>query len=334
MQRLIPAALALWCALAAPAFGFSGAVLYNVGGKLDKSFNESAFHGVTAVRTEKHMRIAEYEPQADADRVPMLRLAAASADIVVAVGFAYRDSLDLVAREYPKTRFAIIDEIVTLPNVQSIRFREQEGAFLAGVAAALASKSHTVGFVGGMDSALVRRFQAGYEQGARHADPRTRVISRMIGPGVEAFSDPVAGFLLAGEEIRAGADVLFAAAGSSGLGVYQQAADAGKLAIGVDSDQTYLFPGTMLTSVVKNVGAAVAHVLKTATDGGWNNDTKSFGLKEGGLSLAFGPHNAALISPEIIAATEAARLAIVEGRLRVEETPRTAAPPPTVRGDF
>jgi len=334
MRRLIPAAaLALWCALAAPAFGFSAAVLYNVGGKLDKSFNESAFHGVAAARAEKRLRIAEYEPQGDADRIPMLRLAAASADVVVAVGFAYRDSLDLVARENPKVRFAIVDEIVTLPNVQSIRFREHEGAFLAGVAAALASKSHVVGFVGGMDSALVRRFQAGYEQGARYAEPSTRVLARMIGPGVEAFSDPVSGFLLAGEEIAAGADVLFAAAGASGLGVYQKAADAGKLAIGVDSDQTYLFPGTMLTSVVKNVGTAVAHVLNAAAEGDWSNGTKSFGLKEGGLSLAFGPHNAPLVTPAIADAVETARLAIVEERLHIAETPSAAAPA-TIRGDF
>jgi len=334
MQRLIGAAvLALWCAVCAPAFGFSAAVLYNVGGKLDKSFNESAFHGVSAMRAEKHLSIAEYEPQTDADRIPMLRLAAASADLVVAVGFAYRDSLDLVAREYPKTRFAIVDEIVALPNVLSIRFREQEGAFLAGIAAALASKSHVVGFVGGMDSALIRRFQAGYEQGARHARPDTRVVARMIGSGVEAFSDPVSGYLLAGEEIAAGADVVFAAAGGSGLGVYQKATDAKVLAVGVDSDQTYLFPGTMLTSAVKNVGAAVAHALNSASDNSWTGGIQSLGLKEGALSLAYGRHNEALMTPTITAAVAAARQAIVEDRLHVAEIPQTAAPA-TIRGDF
>lgn len=307
------------------AHAFQAAVLYNIGDKLDKSFNESAFRGVVAARAEG-LSIAEYEPKTEDERIAMLETAAASADIVAAIGFAYRDPLKAVAERHPRTRFAIIDDVVDLPNVQSVRFKEQEGAFLAGVAAGMISATRTVGFVGGMDSALVRRFQAGFEHGVRHAAPDARVLARMIGTSVEAFSDPMAGYLIARTQIDGGADVVFAAAGASGLGVYQAADDAAVRAIGVDSDQNYLFPGTMLTSVVKDVGSTLARVLKDAAANRWQGGVLSIGLKEGGLSLAVGRHNDHLISPRVRAALAEAATLISTGTLTVEETPRTRAP--------
>ncbi|MBN2751621.1 MAG: BMP family ABC transporter substrate-binding protein [Rhodospirillaceae bacterium] len=335
MQRLI-LCLALCClyiGMPGQAYGFSVAVLYNIGGKFDKSFNESAFRSLTELRAAKDLKITEYEPQADSERIPMLRSAASSNDLVIAIGFAYRDSLSTVAHEFPKTHFSLVDDIVDLPNVQSIRFKEHEGAFLAGVAAAMASRSHVIGFVGGMDSPLIRRFQAGYAHGARTIDPNIRIITRMIGTSVAAFSDPISGYLLAVEEIKMHADVVFAAAGGSGLGVLQAAEDMKVLAIGVDSDQTSLFPGTVLTSAVKNVGQIVAHVVTEAAQGDWSNGILIFGLKEDGMALASSPYNAALMTPEITAATATARSAILDGSLIVEDTPQDAAPP-TVYGDF
>ncbi len=328
MIRLLrTACLALIClaALPATAQAFRAAVLYNVGGKLDKSFNESAFRGVLAARAAK-LTVDEYEPATDDDRAPMLESAAQSADIVVAIGFAYRDALSEAAKKHPAIHFTIVDNIVDLPNVQSVRFKEQEGAFLAGVAAAESSSTRIVGFVGGMDSALVRRFQAGFEQGVRHAVPGARVVPRMLGTSVDAFADPMAGYLVAKEEIADGADVLFAAAGASGLGVYQAAEEAAAKAIGVDSDQNYLFPGTMLTSVVKHVGDTVLRVVKAAAANQWRGGMLYIGLKEGGLSLAIGRHNAQMISPELREKIDRAATEIAAGTLVVEEMPRTRAP--------
>jgi basic membrane protein A len=325
-RRFAIACLTLaWLAAApADAWAFRAAVLYNVGGKLDKSFNESAFRGVLAARAQK-IEVTEYEPAGEADRTPMLE-AAASAEIVVAIGFAYRDTLAAAAKNHPDTRFTIIDNVVDLPNVQSVRFKEQEGAFLAGLAAATASATRVVGFVGGMDSALVRRFQAGFEQGVRYAAPEVRVIPWMLGTSVEAFADPMAGYLTANREIADQADVLFAAAGASGLGVYQAAEEAAVLAIGVDSDQNHLFPGTMLTSVVKDVGATLSRVLADAAANRWRNGVLSIGLKEGGLSLAIGRHNAHLIGPDLRAKIDRAAADIAAGVLTVGETPQTPAP--------
>ncbi len=325
MRRLSLAALCALSLIAAPgpAAAFQAAVLYNLGGKLDKSFNESAFRGVVAAG-DSQLSVTEYEPRADAARIPMLQQAAQSADLVIAIGFAYRDSLTQAAQDNPKTHFTIIDDIIDLPNVQSVRFKEHEGAFLAGIAAAMASKSRVIGFVGGMDGALVRRFQAGYEHGARHAAPKVLVISRMIGPTIEAFADPMAGYLVATREIQDGADVVFAAVGASGLGVYQAAEDATAMAIGVDSDQNHLFPGTMLTSVVKDVGATVGRVLTDAANGAWTPGTLTIGLRENGLKLAIGRYNATLLTPDMRVAIDKAKDRIIDGSLVVEETP---APP-------
>ncbi len=328
MRRLISLACAVCLfglALPGAARAFQAAVLYNVGDKLDKSFNESAFRGVVAARA-KGLSIAEYEPKTEDQRIAMLETAATRADIVAAIGFAYRDPLRAAAERHPRARFVIIDDVVDLPNVQSVRFKEQEGAFLAGVAAGMVSATRSVGFVGGMDSALVRRFQAGFEHGVRHAAPDARVLARMIGRSVAAFSDPMAGYLIARTQIDDGADVVFAAAGASGLGVYQAADDAAVRAIGVDSDQNYLFPGTMLTSVVKDVGATLARVLEDAAADRWQGGVLSIGLKEGGLSLAIGRHNGHLIGPSVRAAVAEATRLIASGALSVEETPRTRAP--------
>ena len=190
-------------------------------------------------------------------------------DPVIAVGFAQAPALETVAAEFPDTRFSIIDMVVDLPNVQSIIFKEHEGSFLVGVLAALASETGKVGFVGGMDIPLIRRFACGYVQGVKHVNPDADVYQNMTGTTPAAWNDPVKGGELARSQFDRGADVVYAAAGGTGLGVLQAAADSGNLSIGVDSNQNYLHPGSVLTSMLKRVDVAAYNVYKTAQDDTW-----------------------------------------------------------------
>jgi basic membrane protein A and related proteins len=202
--------------------------------------------------------------------------------------------------------------VVDLPNVQSFVYREHEGSFLVGMMAALASKTGKVGFVGGQDIPLVRKFLCGYEQGAKYADPKVEVLSSMSGNTTLAWVDPVRGAELTKAQMAAGADVIFAAAGTTGLGIMQAARDAGKLAIGVDSNQNHLHPGHILTSMVKRVDLAVLSAFKGVRPG-----VTALGLKEGALDYAMDEHNAALVPPAMKAKVEAAKADIVAGRIKV-----------------
>jgi len=326
MRRLI-LVLGLWLAFPASGTAQEASLVYNVGGKLDKSFNESAHHGIQVARQASGITVGEYEVVSESGRLETVRAAARNADLVIVVGFAFRDVLAQVAGENPGKRFAIIDAAVDLPNVMSVIFKEQEGAFLVGVMAAMASTSGTVGFIGGMDSPVIRRFQAGFEQGVIHAVPTVRVIAEMLDRTPKGFTDPMAGYLAAKRQIAAGADVLFAAAGTSGLGVYQAAQNAVVLAIGVDSDQTYLFPGTMLTSMVKDVGRSVERILTDGAKGRWSAGLRVIGLADGGMSAAIGRFNRGLVSPAMMQAVEKARRDIIDGRIRVDGEPKEVAVP-------
>jgi basic membrane protein A len=231
---------------------------------------------------------------------------------VVAIGFPQAASITKVARQHPDTPFAIVDAVVDLPNVQSFVYREHEGSFLAGMLAAMASKSGKVGFVGAMDIPLVRKFACGYEQGARHAVPAVQVFTSLIGNTPAAWTDPARGAELTKAQVAKGVDVVFAAAGTSGLGILQAAKDAGVLAIGVDSNQNGLHPGTVLTSMVKRVDLAVLQAFSGIQPG-----VTALGLKEGGVDLAMDEHNARLVTPPMRARLDAARAEIVSGKLKV-----------------
>jgi basic membrane protein A len=217
-----------------------------------------------------------------------------------------------VAGDFPRIRFAIIDAVVDLPNVQSIVFKEHEGSFLVGMMAAMASKSGKVGFVGGMDIPLIRKFQCGYEQGAKYVNPQVQVSASMTGTTPAAWNDPTRGAELARSQFASGVDVIFAAAGGTGIGIYQAARDAGRLAIGVDSNQNHLQPGTMLTSMVKRVDVAVYQAFKGVKPG-----VTSLGLKEGGVDVALDEYNAGLVSAAMKQKVDAARSDIVAGRIKV-----------------
>jgi len=305
-----------WAALAAAWVGLAQAqpaLIFELGGKNDKSFGQAAWEGAERWKKATGKPYLEYEIQNAPQREQAARrFAERGADPIVGVGFPQASSIEAVAKSFPQRRFAIVDMVVNLPNVQSFVFREQEGSFLAGVLAAMASKSGKLGFVGGQDIPLIRRFACGYEQGARHAKPGTQVLVTMTGNTNAAWTDPGRGAEIARTQAAQGADVILAAAGTTGLGVLQVVKDLGLLGIGVDSNQNGLHPGRMLTSVLKRTDVAVEQAFRGIRPG-----VTALGLKEGGIDLAFDEHNAKLVTPEMRRAVEAARADIVAGRIRV-----------------
>lgn len=297
------------------------AVIYDTAGKFDKSFSEAVFHnGVELYKKDKGIVVREFEPQNEAQREQGLRrLASRGFSPIVAVGFNFSSSVEKVAAEFPKTQFTIIDSVVNKPNVQSVVFKENEGSFLVGALAAMASKSGKVGFVGGMDIPLIRKFQCGYEQGAKYVNPKIDVYQNMTGSTPAAFADPAKGAELAKSQFAKGADVVYAAAGGTGIGVYQAAKDEGKLAIGVDSNQNHLQPGTMLTSMVKSVGLAAYQSWDAAAKGTWKPGIQTLGLADHGVDWALDDNNKALITPEMKAKADAIKADIIAGKIKVHD---------------
>jgi basic membrane protein A and related proteins len=290
------------------------AVIYDMGGKFDKSFNQAGFDGAERWKKANGGKpYAEFEISNPAQRdQAMRRMAERGADPIVGIGFSQGSAVEKAAKDFPNLKFAIIDSVVKLPNVQSIVFAEHEGSFLVGMMAALASKTGKVGFVGGMDIPLIRKFQCGFEQGAKYANPKAQVTGNMTGTTPAAWNDPARGAELAKAQFAGGVDVVFAAAGGTGIGVYQAAKDAGKLAIGVDSNQNHLQPGTMLTSMVKRVDVAVFNAF-----GGVKPGLTALGLKEGGVDYAMDEHNAKLVSADMKAKVDAAKADIISGKIKV-----------------
>jgi basic membrane protein A len=321
MKSLIQGAMASCAvALSATLAMADPAVVYDAGGKFDKSFNEAAYHGMEQFKTETGTGYMEFEVQADAQREQAFRkMAQKGADPIIGIGFSQESAIKKVAPEFPNTRFVIIDSVVDLPNVQSIVFKEQEGSYLVGVLAAMASKSGKVGFVGGMDIPLIRRFECGYEQGVKAVKADAEVITNMTGTTPSAWNDPTRGAELAKGQFDRGVDVVFAAAGGTGMGVYQAAKDSGKMAIGVDSNQNHIQPGTMLTSMMKRVDVAVHDSAKAAADGTWKAGVTVLGLAEKGVDWALDDNNKSLISDEMKARVEQARNDIVSGKVQVHD---------------
>jgi basic membrane protein A and related proteins len=312
--------VALTLAGLATAQEFSPAVVFDMGGQFDKSFNEAAYAGAERFKKETGIAYREFEVTNEAQREQALRnMARRGAQIVVGIGFSQASGMEKVAREFPSTKFAIIDAVVDLPNVQSIVFKEHEGSFLVGMAAAMASKSGKVGFVGGMDIPLIRKFALGYDEGAKYVNPKIEIFQNMTGTTPAAWSDPTRGGELARGQFDRGADVVYAAAGATGLGVLQAAKDKGRLAIGVDSNQNHLHPGTILTSMVKRVDLAVYEAFKTAKDGTWKPGLRNLGVAEGGVGWALDQHNRSLITPEMGKRLTQARADIIAGKIKVSD---------------
>uniref|UniRef100_UPI004048B8A2 BMP family lipoprotein n=1 Tax=Yoonia sp. TaxID=2212373 RepID=UPI004048B8A2 len=304
-------ALSAGAALAQPA------IIFDLGGKFDKSFNESAFTGAQRWADETGGSFDEVELQSDAQREQALRRFAENGNNpIVMAGFAFATALEEVAGDYPDTKFQIIDMVVDAPNVRSVVFAEEQGSYLVGLAAAMASKTGTIGFIGGMDIPLIRNFACGYAQGAKAANADITVLSNMTGTTPAAWNDPVKGSELTLAQKSQGADVVYAAAGGTGVGVLQTAADNDMLSIGVDSNQNYLHPGKVLTSMMKRVDNAVydAFTAGDALESGFN----VMGLNNGGVGYALDDNNASLITADMKAALDAAEASIISGDIMVQ----------------
>jgi basic membrane protein A len=307
---VLAAALAVsFAAMAEPA------IIYDLGGKFDKSFNEAAYKGMEKWKKESGKKYLEFEVTNESQREQSVRrMAEKGASPIISVGFSQASAVEKIAKEFPKLNFVIVDDAIDLPNVQSVKFKEQEGSFLVGMMAAIASKTGKVGFVGGMDIPLISKFGCGYEQGAKYVNPKAEVFQNMTGTTGAAWNDPARGGELAKAQFAKGADVVFAAAGGTGIGVYQAAKDSGKLAIGVDDNQNHLQPGTMLTSMLKRVDVAVYTASKAFKAG-----RTDLGLKEGGVDYAMDQHNAKLVTPAMKKKVEAAKADIISGKIKVAD---------------
>ncbi|MGF1592156.1 MAG: BMP family protein [Kiloniellaceae bacterium] len=321
LRKVTAAAAALVVSASmATAAEISPAVVFDMGGKFDKSFNEGVYNGVEQFKKETGIDYREFEVTNETQREQALRrMAQRGADPVIGVGFAQAPAMEKVATEFPNTRFAIIDAVVDLPNVRSIVFKEHEGSFLVGMVAAMKSASGKVGFVGGMDIPLIRKFACGYEQGAKHVSADIEVVQNMTGTTPSAWNDPTRGAELAKSQFDRGVDVIYAAAGGTGVGVYQTAEDSGKLAIGVDSNQNYLHPGTMLTSMLKRVDVAAYKAFKDAQEDNWTSGIQVLGLAEDGVGWALDEYNQDLVSEDMKAKVTEAAAEIVAGRLQVHD---------------
>ena len=322
MKRLFLAALAvagLSLFGAASAQEFQAAVVFDMGGKFDKSFNQSAYDGAERFKMETGVSYREFEVTSPTQREQAIRnMARRGSTIIVGIGFAQAAAIETVAKEFPDRKFAIIDMVVDLPNVRSVVFREHEGSFLVGMVAALASKTGKIGFIGGMDIPLIRNFAAGYVEGAKYVNPDIVVYENMTGTTPAAWNDPGKGSELALSQFGRGADVVYAAAGGTGVGVYQAAKDSGNMAIGVDSNQNYLHPGTMLTSMIKRVDVAVFNAFNDARNNEWTSGIVSLGIAENGVGYSIDEHNRSMITAEMEARVEQARQDIISGKIVVQ----------------
>ena len=319
MKTLLGAAATL--ALSSAMVSAEPAVIYDLGGKFDKSFNEAAFNGATRWAQETGGTFKELEMQSEAQREQALRrLAESGANPIVTTGFAMSDPISKVAPDFPDTKFVTIDGWVdpaANPNVLSIGFAEHEGSYLVGMLAGLASKTNTVGFIGGMDIPLIRKFGCGYAQGVLAVKPDAKLIINFTGTTPAAWNDPIKGAELTKGQKAQGADVVYAAAGGTGVGVLQAAADEGILSIGVDSNQNYLHPGSVLTSMVKMVDNAVYDAFKEGA--ALTTGVHVMGLANDGVAYAMDEHNAALVTDEMKAKVEEASAKIKAGEIKVHD---------------
>jgi basic membrane protein A and related proteins len=316
MTKFLGAAAAV--ALSAGAALAEPALIFDLGGKFDKSFNEAAYSGAKRWAEETGESFREIELQSEAQREQALRrFAESGANPIIMTGFAFGDALGQVAGDYPETDFVIIDMVVDASNVRSVVFNEHEGSYLVGMMAAQASESGTVGFIGGMDIPLIRKFACGYAQGVKAVNPDATVIANMTGTTPAAWNDPVKGSELTKAQIAQGADVVYAAAGGTGVGVLQTAADEDILSIGVDSNQNHLHPGKVLTSMMKRVDNAVYQAMKDGP--GMEKGFNVMGVANEGVGVALDDNNRDLVTEDMLSSVRDAAAKISDGSLQVHD---------------
>jgi basic membrane protein A len=302
---------------------FKVGLVFDVGGRGDKSFNDAAYAGLERAKQELGVDFQTLETGEGADREGQMRqLAAGGSQLVFGVGFLFSDDIKALAQEFPNVHFACIDYTVkegeTLPpNLAALKFKEEEGSYLVGALAALISKSPTLGFVGGMEIPLIKKFEAGYKAGVAAVRPNAKVLVKYAGTTGTAFKDPTKGKELALAEYHQGADIIYHAAGSTGLGVFEAGRELKKLAIGVDSDQYDSAPGVVLTSMVKHVENAVFDCIQQAKSGNFQGGVRVFGLKEKGVGWVYDDRNRALIPDAVKARVDSLEAEIVAGRINV-----------------
>lgn len=302
-------------------------IVFDIGGKDDRSFNAAAWQGVQRAEKDFPIVLRDIEPGNPTSIEPAMRaFAERGYNLVIGVGFAQAPIMERVAKDYPNVNFAIIDGVIDAPNVASLVFREHEGSYLVGMIAAKTSKTGTLGFIGGMDIPLIHRFETGYEEGARAVNPNIQVIQNYVGVTDGAWNNPGKGKELALAQLGKGADVIFTAAGNSGLGAFDAVEQFGKqngraqrFVIGVDSNQNGVKPGFVLTSMVKRVDNAVYQIIKDMISGQFKGGFHVYGLKEDGVGYAMDQFNQDLISPDIIKDVEAAKQKIIVGDIKVTD---------------
>lgn len=295
-------------------------IVFDIGGKDDKSFNAAAWEGVKRAKEELGIHLRDVEPGDPTSIEPSMRaFAERGYDLIVGVGFAQAPIMLQVARDYPDLKFAIIDGVIDLPNVASLIFKEHEGSFLVGMIAGKVTKTNKIGFVGGMDIPLIHKFATGYEEGARYANPNIQVFDNYVGVTDAAWNNPGKGKELAKAQIERGADVIFQAAGNSGLGVFDAAEETNKLAIGVDSNQNWVKPGFILTSMIKRVDVSVFNTVKETMAGQFKGGIHLFGLENDGVGYALDQYNRSLIPQAVLDEAEKAKQEIIAGRIKVTD---------------
>lgn len=322
MKKLLAAVLVLgvmlsMTALAAPKKIKAGIVL-SIGGLGDKSFNDSAYRGLTMAKEKLGIEFKYVEPASPAEDEQYLRqFAQANYDIVIATGFLMKDACAKVAKEFPNVKFAIIDENIDLPNVSSLTFKEDEGSFLVGALAGMTTKTNVVGFIGGMEIPLIKKFQKGYEAGVKHANPKAKILA-VYTSSANPFNDPVKGKENTLSLIKQGADIVYHAAGGTGAGVIEAAKESGKLAIGVDSNQDGMAPGFVLTSMMKNVDVAVFNTVKATQDGKFKAGLQQFGIKEGGVGVTDFQYTKDKLPKDALKKLDEIKKGIVDGKIKIQ----------------
>ncbi|HEY0408273.1 MAG TPA: BMP family ABC transporter substrate-binding protein [Pyrinomonadaceae bacterium] len=302
-------------------------IVFDIGGKDDRSFNAAAWQGVQRAEKDFPIVLRDVEPGNPTSIEPAMRaFAERGYDLIIGIGFAQAPIMEVVAKEYPNAQFAIVDGVSQLPNVASLVFKEHQGSYLVGMIAAKTSRTGTLGFLGGMDIPLIHRFETGYEEGARAVNPNIRVIANYVGVTDGAWNNPGKGKELALAQIGKGADVIFTAAGNSGLGAFDAVEQYGmkdgraeRFVIGVDSNQNGVKPGFVLTSMVKRVDNAVYQIVKDRVEGKFQGGIHVYGLETDGVAYALDKNNEPLITPDILKEVDAAKQKIISGEIQVTD---------------
>jgi len=307
-----------------PVSGLKAGLVFDIGGRGDKSFNDAAYKGLEKAKEELGVDFEVIDPGDGSDRESALRKLASKKDIgiVFGVGFIFTDDINNIAAEFPEKKFACIDYSVSpdkqIPaNIAAVEFKEEEGSFLVGALAALISKTNTIGFIGGMESTLIRKFESGYKQGAAHMNPGCKVLSGYVSVTPEGFKNPGKAKEIALSQYAGGADIIYHASGLSGLGLFEAAREKNKLTIGVDMDQYKEAPGFVLTSMVKVVDEAVFSIIKEFKENKFTGGIRTFGVKDRGVDFVYDSNNKNLISEDIKIKLDEIRDKIIKGEIKI-----------------